>query len=222
MGRDITKLHPELKAIIPKFLDMCKSANLNVLITETFRTEAEQEALYAKGRTMPGNIVTRARYPQSPHCWGVAFDFCRNVRGKEYDDSDNFFYRVGQIGKSFGLFWGGDFRTFVDKPHFELQKYMPNQSCRWLLQKYDSPDKFIETWETETMTYERFVEYMERYIKERGKLPTSKWAEKELALAKELGITDGTRPRDYVTREEAAIMCERVADILIEIRDAEE
>jgi len=222
MGRDITKLHPELKAIIPKFLDMCKSANLNVLITETFRTEAEQEALYAKGRTMPGNIVTRARYPQSPHCWGVAFDFCRNVRGKEYDDSDNFFYRVGQIGKSFGLFWGGDFRTFVDKPHFELQKYMPNQSCRWLLQKYGSPDKFIETWETETMTYERFVEYMERYIKERGKLPTSKWAEKELALAKELGITDGTRPRDYVTREEAAIMCERVADILIEIRDAEE
>ena len=34
----------------------------------------------------------------------------------------------------------------------------------------------------------------------------SEWAESELAEAKELGITDGSRPQGYATRQEAAIM----------------
>jgi len=144
--RGIEHLHPELQDIAIKFLADCKKAGLSVLITETMRSKAEQNALYAKGRTAPGNIVTKCKYPLSPHCWGVAFDFCRNIKGREYDDSDGFFKKVGAIGKKHGLFWGGDFKSFVDKPHLEYAKYLPNNSVKTLIVKYGTPSNFITTW----------------------------------------------------------------------------
>ena len=39
-----------------------------------------------------------------------------------------------------------------------------------------------------------------------GTGPAARWYEKELAQAVAAGITDGTRPDDYCTRAEAAIM----------------
>lgn len=144
--RGVEYLCPELQAIANEFVRRCKAKGLNVLITETYRSKAEQDALYAKGRTTSGKIVTNAKYPKSPHCWGVAFDFCRNVKGREYDDSDNFFKRCGAIGKELGLTWGGDWTGFVDKPHLELKKYMPNSSTNYLINKYGTPDNFKKTW----------------------------------------------------------------------------
>lgn len=61
----------------------------------------------------------------------------------------------------------------------------------------------------EMLTYEQWKEYMERYRRELGALPASDWAVDELNAAEDAGITDGTRPRDLVTREEAAIMALR-------------
>ena len=144
--RDIKYLHPELQEIIKDFLAECKKAGLPVLITETLRSREEQNALYAKGRTAPGNIVTKCKYPFSPHCWGVAFDFCRNVKGRAYDDSDGFFAKVGAIGKKYGLFWGGDFKSFTDKPHLEMKKYLPQNSVKTLANKYSMPENFIKSW----------------------------------------------------------------------------
>ena len=76
----------------------------------------------------------------------MAFDFCRNVKGKEYDDSDGFFAACGAIGKALGLTWGGDWKSFRDKPHLELKKYMPGSSTRWLIQTYGTPEAFFKTW----------------------------------------------------------------------------
>lgn len=212
MGRDKSKLHPELQEIVKEFESKCKAAGLNVLITETFRTKAEQDALYAKGRTAPGKIVTNCKYPTSPHCWGVAFDFCRNVRGREYDDSDDFFRKCGEIGKKLGLFWGGDFRSFTDKPHLELKKYLPNNSVKTLQAKYGTPEGFIETWKGEAnMSYEKWVEYHERYMAELAEEEVPEWAKAELDEAICLGITDGTRPMQLIPRYQAAIMAKRAA-----------
>jgi len=160
--RGIEHLHPELQTIANKFLEKCKAAGLNVLITETWRSEAEQNALYAQGRTTPGNIVTNCKYPQSPHCWGVAFDFCRNVKGQEYTDSDSFFSKVGAVGKTLGLAWGGDWKGFVDKPHLELAKYLPNNSVKTLQAQYGTPAKFKAIWtitetEAEEMAVKRYA-----------------------------------------------------------------
>ncbi len=154
MGRYITMLHPELQAIILKFTAECKKQGLPVLVTETWRSKTEQDNLYAQGRTKPGNIVTNCKYPQSPHCWGVAFDFCRNIKGREYDNKDGFFDKVGRIAEKmfdnteFDLFWGGDWKNFVDKPHVEMKKYMSDCSTKNLQQKYGTPENFKKTWRT--------------------------------------------------------------------------
>ncbi len=209
MSRNKSLLHPKLQEIVAEFEKKCREAGLNVLVTETFRTKAEQEALYAKGRTAPGSIVTNCRYPMSPHCWGVAFDFCRNIKGQDYDDSDGFFKKCGEIGKSLGLFWGGDFRSFVDKPHLELAEFLPNNSVKSLKSKYGTPENFIKSWEDESMTYETFKAYMDQYILEQTKQGVPKWAQKEVEMAKSNGITDGAYPMQFVPRYQAAIMANR-------------
>jgi peptidoglycan L-alanyl-D-glutamate endopeptidase CwlK len=154
--RGLELLHPTLQNLVVRFLEECKKQGLNVLITETLRTQKEQEELYSQGRTKPGKIITNCKGYQSPHCWGIAFDFCRNVKGKEYDNSDGFFEKVGKIAKTlfdnteYDLFWGGDFKSFVDKPHIEMIKYLPNNSTKMLTQTYETPEKFIETWKNST------------------------------------------------------------------------
>ena len=82
----------------------------------------------------------------------------------------------------------------------------------WSLVPEDKPSEDfgkIVGEEVDDMTYEQWKEYMERYNKERAAQPASEWAAEELAAAKAAGITDGTRPRSFVTREEAAIMAVR-------------
>lgn len=208
MSRDISLLHPELRDICREFISQCRAAGLTVGISQTYRTKAEQDALYAQGRTAPGSIVTNARYPLSPHNWGLAFDIYRNDGKGAYNDADGWFSRCGHVGKSLGLFWGGDFKSFRDKPHFELKKYLPNNSVSTLIQRYDRPENFIQTWEDE-MTQKEFDAMMEDYLARRRELPASNWAAPELAEAKKLGITDAEAPQAFATRQEVAVMVAR-------------
>ena len=60
--------------------------------------------------------------------------------------------------------------------------------------------------EVETVTYEQWKEFMERYQQEQGQLPPSDWAQEGLAQAKARGITDATRPQSGATRQEVALM----------------
>lgn len=48
--RDINLLHPKFQPMCKALLMMCADAGLNVKVTQTLRTEAEQQALYAQGR----------------------------------------------------------------------------------------------------------------------------------------------------------------------------
>lgn len=66
-SRKLEDLHPTLQPIVGKFLERCEAAGLNILITCTYRSSAEQDALYAQGRTKPGAKVTHARGGQSRH-----------------------------------------------------------------------------------------------------------------------------------------------------------
>ncbi len=85
------------------------------------RTYSEQDALYARGRTTAGKIVTNARGGYSNHNFGIAFDIgLFDERGNYLSDS-SLYDHAGAIGKSLGLWWGGDWTFFQDKPHFELR-----------------------------------------------------------------------------------------------------
>src|SRR5699024_11750500 len=55
---------------------------LDIMFSDGNRTAAQQNAVYAQGRTKPGKIVTNARAGQSLHNYGVAFDmFITNKNG---------------------------------------------------------------------------------------------------------------------------------------------
>lgn len=144
--RDQTKLHPILQYKIKQFLALCEEQSLKVGIGECVRTVAEQDTLYAKGRTTSGSKVTNAKGStySSMHQWGVSFDFYRNDGKGAYNTSGQFFERVGAIGKSIGLEWGGDWTNPVDRPHFQLP-YWGSTPLK-LKSLYGTPSKFDDTW----------------------------------------------------------------------------
>ena len=74
------------------------------------------------------------------------------------------------------------------------------------------PDWSLVKEDDEMLTYEQWRDYMDRYRRELAELPVSDWAKEELAAAVLDGVTDGKRPRDLVTREEAAVMALRSQD----------
>ena len=118
-SRDIDRLRPDVAANCRKWLELCKEAGLNVLVPQTVRDKEYQESLYAQGRTKPGSIVTNGKVPTfHADTAGLAFDFCKNVKGHEYDDNA-FFHKAGAIAKGLGFSWGGDWKSFPDMPHIQ-------------------------------------------------------------------------------------------------------
>lgn len=146
--RDITKLHPTLQIKLAQLKEECTKAGLKIGIGECVRTVAEQDALYAQGRTAPGNKVTNAKGSSysSMHQWGVAFDFYRNDGKGAFYDADGFFTKVGKIGQGIGLEWGGSWTSPVDKPHFQLKDW--GSTPTKLKSLYGTPEKFFATWGT--------------------------------------------------------------------------
>lgn len=144
--RVITDLHPQLQKKIKELQKECNKQGLKIGIGECVRTVAEQDALYAKGRTAPGPIVTNARGStfSSMHQWGVAFDFYRNDGKGAFNNSDGFFNKVGRIGASIGLEWGGNWKSIKDLPHFQLPTWGSTTST--LKSKFKSPSLFMKTW----------------------------------------------------------------------------
>lgn len=86
---------------------------------QTLRTTKEQDTLYAQGRTKVGNIVTNAKGGYSFHNFGVAFDVCPVVNKKLEWNDKKIFKKIGTIGLSLGLEWGGAWKAFKDLPHFQ-------------------------------------------------------------------------------------------------------
>lgn len=118
-SKDISLLRDDVEVNCRIWLDLCAKEGLNVLITNTVRDEEYQQTLYAQGRTTPGNIITNSKVPTFH--WnkaGLAFDFCKNVKGHEYDDIE-FFEKAASIAKKIGFSWGGDWKSFVDRPHIQ-------------------------------------------------------------------------------------------------------
>lgn len=114
--RDLKELTPNAKVACEMFLEECKKQGLNVLITETYRSQERQNYLYEQGRTRAGKVVTWTK--SSRHTSRRAWDVCKNIKGQEYSDSA-FFKKCGAIAKKLGITWGGTWST-PDTPHFEI------------------------------------------------------------------------------------------------------
>lgn len=114
----IATLHPFIRSRVADFINEADRLGIKLRITSAYRSFAEQDALFAQGRTQPGSIVTNARGGESIHNFGLAFDVVPMVHGQPDWNCDWPF--IGALGKSYGFAWGGDWQTFPDRPHFEL------------------------------------------------------------------------------------------------------
>lgn len=116
-SRKLEDLHPKVAKLCDQFIKKCKSQNIDILITSTYRDHASQNALYAQGRTAPGKKVTNAKAGQSFHNWKCAFDFCPLVNGKPNWNDTALYTKCGEIAESVGLEWAGRWKTFKELAH---------------------------------------------------------------------------------------------------------
>jgi len=116
-GVERKQLYPAVIRRKDQLIRIMAAVGQPIVITGDYRTAAEQDALYAQGRTAPGKIVTNAKGGDSMHNWRCAFDIAFSTsKGVSYDGP---WAMVGEIGRTLGLEWGGDWADFPDKPHFQ-------------------------------------------------------------------------------------------------------
>lgn len=118
----LNTLHPSIRqSAIDAYNEAVRATPVGIhpLITQTTRTFAESDALYAQGRTKPGKIVTNAKAGQSIHNYSFALDFVIMKDNKMSWDVDKYWMQVVNIFKKHGWSWGGDWKSFKDYPHLE-------------------------------------------------------------------------------------------------------
>lgn len=118
--RNLQGVHPDLAAIVREAMDRLSQRNdgLGAIVIEGVRTTVRQaELVKAKAsRTM-----------RSRHLTGHAVDLMATVNGEGRWDWP-LYPRVAAVVKGVAkergipLVWGGDWKTLVDGPHFELDR----------------------------------------------------------------------------------------------------
>jgi peptidoglycan L-alanyl-D-glutamate endopeptidase CwlK len=116
----ILTLQPEVQPLARALVQKAALHGIQIRIISGLRSYAEQDELYAQGRSKPGDIVTKVRGGYSNHNFGIAFDV-GVFEGNRYLGSSPKYKAVGALGKELGLEWGGSWKNFVDEPHFQLR-----------------------------------------------------------------------------------------------------
>lgn len=113
--RDLHILHPYFRNKVIELLYECRKQGIYLEISETYRNKDRQN--YVKKRGL--SFLTGGR---SKHQYGIAVDVVPiDPYTKEFLWHDKeLWYRVGKIGESLGLLWGGRWSRIKDYPHFEL------------------------------------------------------------------------------------------------------
>ena len=94
------------------------------ILTCTHRTEEEQAALYAQGRTTKGKVVTQLKSGSKHNFFpSQAFDIAFVRKDRALDWSPQYFKLFADIVKEVApdVKWGGDWKKFKDFPHFEIK-----------------------------------------------------------------------------------------------------
>jgi len=124
-SRSLDELDPFVKDLALQFLQDCKTAGIDILITCTYRDNEAQQACYDQGRTPESiskgeKIITNAKPGQSFHQWRVAIDTVPIINGKAVWSDNLLWNKIGAIGVNNGFEWAGNWISFKEKPHFQL------------------------------------------------------------------------------------------------------
>lgn len=128
---NIMTLLPKAQVAARKFLAAVIDGGIDAKIISGNRSWAEQDGLYAIGRTTQLNRgkVTNARGGFSNHNFGIAWDIGIFENGAYRPESPRY-AQAGKIGRDQGLEWGGDWKSIQDEPHFNLKTGLTTAQLR--------------------------------------------------------------------------------------------
>ena len=111
----LSGVHPDLVKVIEEAI---KESPLDFSITEGLRTKERQKELFDSGKSQTMN---------SRHITGKAVDIAVLLDGKVTWDFKHYQTaadHIKKVAKELGieLVWGGDWQSFKDGPHFELNR----------------------------------------------------------------------------------------------------
>lgn len=123
----LAELYPELARLIEQIDAQLPAASIQV--TRGIATWAEQDALYAQGRTTPGKIVTHAPGGYSWHNYGLAADLVPEDIAPGQPDwnlSHPVWARMVSVAEHLGLVSGAEWHgEDLDTPHVQLTGRFP-------------------------------------------------------------------------------------------------
>jgi hypothetical protein len=116
---DDANVNQDFAGRVKQTLERARREGMDMQTDLVSRTIAQQDALYAQGRTEPGQRVTNARGGQSWHNYGLGADVVFSTpNGQPSWPENGNWTRYGQIAADNGLTWGGNWRN-PDRPHVE-------------------------------------------------------------------------------------------------------
>lgn len=217
-------LLPVVRTATERLIERSFALGIPIVITQGLRTIAEQNELYAQGRTKPGQRVTNAKGGYSYHNFGVAVDFALLLpdgRSVSWDtkrdgnaDHEADWMQVVSIAKQLGFEWGGDWKTFTDLPHlqvvFSLSTAQYRAGKRPTQVQLNEALAKINKLEDEPMTTEEkeaFKELQNTVQKQADRIKTletaakqlkvPEWAEQACINAKAKGVLDTANDGSY-------------------------
>ncbi len=122
------------------FMKKIVAAGVKAKIISGSRTYAEQNQLFRQGRYgNPGPIVTNVRGGRSNHNFGIAWDIGIFTETGGYVTEGAAYDRAAEAGMAETIEWGGDWVSFVDKPHYQLKLGV---SLAQIREKFETGESF--------------------------------------------------------------------------------
>jgi hypothetical protein len=112
---DLVLLEPVMRRKVEAIIEDAKAQGINLMVFESFRSQARQEELFAQGATK----LKKA----GVHYYGLACDIVKSIGGDPSWKGD--FSFLGKLAREHGLVWGGDWgkpgsrHTFIDPVHVQ-------------------------------------------------------------------------------------------------------
>lgn len=210
-SNDLNKLRPDVAANAKLWLADCRAQGLDVEISNTVRDNAYQAYLYTLGRSVkrrsdgsPQGIVTNAK-TTTFHGAGLAIDFYSKSTG--WGDHE-FFVRCANVAKKYGFSWAGDWKTFVEYCHIQWDNHRVSTHKNAPQMPLFKEEHQMTNNEVNKLVQNMFVEQGQQ--QGLNNAVASPWAHSAWEKAKAKKIFDGTRPGAPLTRQEFAIILDRL------------
>ena len=98
---DVGLLEPKMRQLVQQIVDAAGQMGIAIMVYETYRSQTRQQLLFNNGATRLRTVGV--------HQYGLACDIVRSI-GNEPSWKGDFSF-LGQLARSSGLVWGGDWRT---------------------------------------------------------------------------------------------------------------